>query len=126
MTKETRYEQGLEMLKRIDGEGGEKMVERLRAISPDFSQYLVETIFADLYSRSGLDLKTREIVTLTSMITQGNCLPEVKIHIHAALNVGVTQAEILEIIMHLVPFAGITSAINALLAAQEVFTELNQ
>jgi 4-carboxymuconolactone decarboxylase len=123
MTK-SRYENGLATLKLVDGITGEKVVEKLNKIFPDFAKYLVEVIFADQYTRPNLDLKTREIITLTSMITQGNCLPQLKVHVHAALNVGITKVEILEIILHLAPFVGITSAINALLSTQEVFDEI--
>ena len=55
----TRYEQGLEMLKQIDGHAGEAVLENLADIAPDLGRYIIEYPFGDIYQRPGLDLKAR-------------------------------------------------------------------
>lgn len=52
------YGRGFERLKEIDGEAGERVIESLKDISPDFARYLIEFPFGDIYSRTGLDLKS--------------------------------------------------------------------
>ncbi|HVM79711.1 MAG TPA: carboxymuconolactone decarboxylase family protein [Stellaceae bacterium] len=118
---ETRYERGLRELAEIDGEQGERIVAGLRDIAPEFATYLIEFPFGDIFSRPGLDLRTREIATVAALTAMGTAQPQLKIHIEGALNVGATQAEIAEIIMQMAVFAGFPAALNGLAAAKEVF-----
>lgn len=55
-----RYIIGQEMLQRVDGKGGEAVVDSLRDIAPDFARYLIEFPFGDIYARPGLDLRSRK------------------------------------------------------------------
>lgn len=121
-----RYQNGLAMLQKIDGRGGEAVVHSLQDIAPDFARYLIEFPFGDIYSRHGLDLKTREIATIAALTALGNAQPQLKIHIAAALHVGCTQAEIVETIMQMSVYAGFPAALNGLFAAKEAFTENNK
>jgi 4-carboxymuconolactone decarboxylase len=123
--KETRYDRGLRKLSEIDGEAGERVIESLGDIAPDFARYLIEFPFGDIYSRPGLDLKYREIATVSALTALGNAQPQLKVHIRAALNVGCSKAEILEIIMQMAVYAGFPAALNGLFAAREVFAEDN-
>ncbi len=120
MSKE-RYEIGLEKLKQIDGQNGVDVVENLRKIHPDFAKYLVEYPFGDIYSRQNLDLRLREIATIAALCALGNAKPQLKVHVKAGLNVGLTKDEIYEIILQMSVYAGFPAAINGFLAAQEVF-----
>lgn len=121
--KSTRYENGLAMLKRIDGEVGENVVQSLQDIAPDFATYLIEFPFGDIYSRPGLDLKSREIAVVAALTALGNAQPQLKVHISAALNVGCSQEEVTEIIMMMAVYAGFPAALNGLAAAKEIFAE---
>lgn len=125
MSDRKRYEAGLEMLGRIDGEGGRRVVESLREIAPDFGKYLVEFPFGDIYSRKGVELKIREIATIAALAALGNARPQLKIHIRACLNVGCSRTEITEILMQMAVYAGFPAALNALFAAREVFGEID-
>jgi 4-carboxymuconolactone decarboxylase len=118
-----RYERGMRTLSRIDGEAGEKVVASLADIAPDFARYLLEFPFGDIYSRPGLDLRAREIATVAALAAMGNAQPQLKVHIGAALNVGVTREEIVEILMQMAVYAGFPAALNGLFAAKEVFAE---
>lgn len=116
-----RYQRGLARLNEIDGNQGQQVVDRLSAISPDFARMLVEFPFGDVYSRPGLDLKTREIATVAALTAMGNAAPQLKVHIHAALNVGCTREEIIETMIQMAVYAGFPAALNGLFAAEEVF-----
>ena len=122
-TKSERYERGLVNLKKIDGENGEKVVHELGETSSDFAKYLVEYPFGDIYNRPGLDLRAREIATIAALTALGNARPQLKVHINAGLNVGITREEIKEIIIQMSVYSGFPTAINALTAAREVFDE---
>ncbi len=121
MSIESRYERGLEKLREIDGEAGERVLQSLEGIAPDFARYLIEFPFGDIYSRPGLDLKSREIAVVAALTTLGNAVPQLKVHIQGALNVGATRTEVIETIMQMAVYAGFPAALNGLTAAKEVF-----
>ncbi len=119
----SRYKTGLAMLDKVDGNAGQAVVEGLRDIAPDFATYLVEFPFGDIYSRPGLDLKSREIAVVAALTALGNAAPQLKVHIGAALNVGCGKEEIIEVIMQMAVYAGFPAALNGLSAAREVFAK---
>lgn len=121
-----RYARGWEKLKEIDGEAGERVIESLKDIAPDFARYLIEFPFGDIYSRPGLDLKCREIATVAALTALGNAAPQLKVHIQAALNVGCSRREVVETIMQMAVYAGFPAALNGLFAAKEVFQDLDK
>jgi 4-carboxymuconolactone decarboxylase len=121
MNTENRYERGLAKLREIDGEGGERVLQSLADIAPDFARYLIEFPFGDVYSRPGLDMKSREIAVVAALTALCNAAPQLKIHIQGALNVGVTRTEIVETIMQMAVYAGFPAALNGLAVAKEVF-----
>jgi len=123
MEQNERYQRGWEKLKEIDGEAGERVIESLKDIAPDFAQLLIEFPFGDIYSRPSLDLKSREIAVVAALTALGNATPQLKVHIHGALNVGCTEQEVVEIMMQMAVYAGFPAALNGLFAAKEVFTE---
>jgi len=117
----SRYERGWDKLAEVDGEVGQKVVESLADIAPDLGRYIIEFAFGDLYSRPGLDLRGREIAAVAALTAMGNAAPQLKVHVQAALNVGVTKEEIVEIMMQMSAYAGFPAALNGLAAAREVF-----
>lgn len=123
MNIENRYERGLAKLREIDGEAGERVLQSLEDIAPDFARYLIEFPFGDVYSRPGLDLKSREIAVVAALTAMGNAAPQLKVHIQGALNVGVTRTEVVEIVMQMAVYAGFPAALNGLAAAREVFAQ---
>jgi 4-carboxymuconolactone decarboxylase len=123
MNKSERYQRGWEKLKEVDGEAGERVIESLKDIAPEFSDLLIEFPFGDIYSRPGLDLKSREIAVVAALTALGNATPQLKVHINGALNVGCTKEEVVEVIMQMAVYAGFPAALNGLFAAKEVFKE---
>lgn len=84
---------------------------------------LIEFAFGDIDSRPGLDLKSREIAVVAALTALGTAVPQLKVHIHGALNVGCTREEVVEAFMQRAVYAGFPAAINGLFAAKEVFKE---
>lgn len=121
--KQTRYERGAELLNQIDGSGGEKVIRSLQDIAPDLGKYIIEFAFGDIYSRKELDIQDREIITITSLLTCGGCEPQLKAHINASLNVGISPEKIVETFMQCVPYVGFPRVLNAIFTAKEVFSE---
>jgi len=119
---ESRFERGTRALSQIDGEAGERVVASLADIAPDFARYLIEFPFGDIYSRPGLDLRAREIATIAALTAMGNAAPQLRVHIEAGLNVGLSPEEITEIIMQMAVYAGFPAALNGLFVARDVFT----
>jgi len=82
---------------------------------------VIEFPFGDIYSRPGLDLRAREIATIAALTALGNASPQLKVHIEAGLNVGLSRDEITEVIMQMAVYAGFPAALNGLFAAKEIF-----
>jgi 4-carboxymuconolactone decarboxylase len=120
MSDQNRYTQGLAKLAEIDGDAGQNVIDSLADIAPDLGRYIVEFAFGDLYSRPGLDLKTREIATVAALTAMGTAAPQLKVHLYAALNVGVSQAELIEVIMQMSAYAGFPAALNGIAALRAV------
>lgn len=121
-----RYERGWEKLKQVDGEAGERVIESLKDIAPDLGRYIIEFPFGDIYSRPGLDLKSRQIATVAALTSLGNAQPQLKVHIHGALNVGCTREEVVEVIIQMAVYAGFPAVLNGISIAKEVFKERDE
>lgn len=121
--EQTRFELGLERLKEVDGTGGETVVKSLEEVAPDLGRYIVEFAFGDIYSRSGLSMKKREMITLASLLTAGGCEPQLEVHINGALNVGISPGEVIETFMQCIPYTGFPRVLNAVFTAKKVFSE---
>lgn len=100
--KDSRYERGLKKLAEVDGQAGTEVVAPLG----DLGRYIVEFAFGDIYSRDSLNLREREIATVAMLTALGGREPQLRVHLKAALNVGLTPEEIEEIILQTIPYAG--------------------
>ena len=121
-----RYQRGWAMLKEVDGHAGENVIASLADIAPDFARLVIEFPFGDIYSRPGLDLKSRELAVVAALTAMANAGPQLRVHIHGALNVGCTREEVVEVIMQMAVYAGFPAALNGLFAAKEVFAETDE
>jgi 4-carboxymuconolactone decarboxylase len=119
----SRHERGLGTMRAIFGLNVESELKRLAEISPDLVRCLIEFPFSDIYSRSVLDLKTREMLTVAALTVLGYPQAELNQHIRGALNVGCTREEILEIILQMAVYAGFPAALEAVKTAASAFQE---
>ncbi|MCO7126490.1 carboxymuconolactone decarboxylase family protein [Sporolactobacillus shoreicorticis] len=123
--EKSRYEAGLEKLNEVDGKTGDRVVQSLKDIAPDLGRFIIEFAFGDIYTRPELDLRQRELITLSSLASIGGTENQLRVHINGALNVGVTTKEISEAFIQCVPYVGFPRALNAVAVAKEVFKERN-
>ncbi|GAB5511067.1 MAG: carboxymuconolactone decarboxylase family protein [Hyphomicrobiales bacterium] len=119
----SRFERGAAKLAEVDGQAGQNVIDALQDIAPDFANYVIEFPFGDIYSRDGLNLRDRQIANIAALAALGNAQPQLKIHIQAGLNVGLTWQEITEVLMQMAVYAGFPAALNGLFAAKEVFAD---
>ncbi|MCA6094178.1 carboxymuconolactone decarboxylase family protein [Streptomyces sp. SCA3-4] len=122
-SREARFEHGLAVLRRVDGEGGERVVDSLSDVSPELAHQVVAWGFGEIYARPGLAPRDRQLVTLGMLTALGGCEPQLDVHVHAALNTGLTPAEIVEALLHSAVYCGFPKALNATFVAKKVFAE---
>lgn len=118
---DARLQRGLTMLKRIHGQAGVEVLDKLAETAPELSKFVIAFAFGDIYARPKLSLRERQIATVASVATLGHAQPQLKSHINGALNLGITKAEIVELLMQMAVYAGFPAAINAVATAAEVF-----
>ena len=118
-----RRERGLAVLASIDGDAGRSVIDSLTDVSPALSHHIAAFAFGDVYDRPGLDARSRQLVTIGVLTALGGCEPQLRVHIGAALNVGLTREEIIEAILHSCVYAGFPRSLNAIFAAREAFAE---
>ncbi|MFO1364109.1 MAG: carboxymuconolactone decarboxylase family protein [Burkholderiales bacterium] len=120
-TPENRAERGLALEKRIVGA---EVVEKLYASASvgqmHIQGFLSANCFGDHYTRTGIDVPTRELLTLSMLVALGGCEPQVKGHVAANLNVGNGRARLIDVVTQLLPFIGYPRTLNALRAVDEV------
>jgi 4-carboxymuconolactone decarboxylase len=122
---DSRYDRGKELLEELMQDKGTELIEKMSAASADLAAITIAFPFGEIYSRPGLDLKFRELITLSALIVLG-AWPQFKVHVRGALSVGCTETEIKELIIQLAVYAGFPAALNAMQAAGEVFTESSE
>jgi 4-carboxymuconolactone decarboxylase len=105
-------------------ETSENILAHIEKIYPPFSAFLSST-FSSLYGDDTLNLKTKEIIVLSSLISQKDTKPQLKLHIMAAVKAGVSPKEIYALILHLTIYVGFPATINAINVAKETFDENN-
>lgn len=121
----TRFVNGLKNLSEVDGKGGDAVIQSLQEIAPDLGKYIIEFAFGDIYSRQGLSMQERELITVTALLTAGSCEPQLKVHINGALNTGIAPSKIIEAFIQCIPYTGFPKVLNAVFTAKNVFDERN-
>jgi 4-carboxymuconolactone decarboxylase len=120
-TPESRAERGLAVQKEIVG--ADVIDQMYSSASEDeihFQRLLSANCFGDNYTRTGIDLRTRELLTFAMLISLGGCEPQAKGHAAANLNVGNDRQLLLAVITQLLPFIGYPRTLNALRVINEV------
>jgi 4-carboxymuconolactone decarboxylase len=119
-TSETRTENGLAVQKQIIGADS---VESLYAGAPQdqlhIQQYLSANCFGDHYTRTGIDVPVRELLTFAMLVSLGGCEPQVKGHVAANLRVGNDRARLIDALTQLLPYIGYPRTLNGLRAVND-------
>lgn len=121
-TNTETYRKGLSLLNQLHGgHAGEKMIEAMKDICPDFATMSIDWAMGGIMARPGLDLLTREYVIIASCVTLGHAMPQLRAHIDAALKLGAAKEQIIEVILQTIFYAGGAAVANGLSVAQEAF-----
>lgn len=120
---ETRHEKGLAIQKQIFGDIIEKMRDESPGNQLHIQEYLSANCFGDYYTRKGLDIRTRELLTFTMLVSLGGAEPQVKAHIQGNLNVGNDKERLLGVVTQLLPYIGYPRALNAIACINDVRPE---
>ena len=118
-----RFERGSKKIQELMENADQGVINGLGKTAPDLANYVLEFIFGDLYSRPGLDLKTKQMLTITILATLANAKPQLAYQIKCGLNIGITKQEIIDIMTHIAGYAGFPAALNGVATAKEVFAE---
>jgi 4-carboxymuconolactone decarboxylase len=118
-----RFSRGIEILRRIGGDGYDRPMKRLAEVAPDLARFMVEFCYGDVLSRESLDLPTRQLVTVASLMAQGSVQPQLKFHMIGYLNAGGDPAVLIELLVLAAPILGFTVAINTVTLVREIFRE---
>jgi 4-carboxymuconolactone decarboxylase len=120
---ETRMEKGLALQKEIFGEMIDNMYKQSPANQLHIQQYLSANCFGDYYTRKGLDVKTREMLTYSILISMGGTESQIKGHIQGNVKVGNNKETLLSVTTQLLPYIGYPRTLNALKCLNEVIPE---
>ncbi len=110
----TRY--GRDIMDRLEPGLADKVTGRLSELDASLPALITDYAFGAVVGRPGLDLRTREMLTVASLVTLGNAMPQLELHMRAALNNGVTPEELLEIVIQMAVYAGVPACMNGLTA----------
>ena len=105
----------------IFGPTGNKVLERIRSLSPRMVEHVYSYIAGDLYADTTLDLKSRELCVITCLASQGGLNEQLKVHVETGLRLGLTKQQIAAAIETVGSYAGVPRALNAMFTAIEVF-----
>lgn len=122
-TPETRFDKGLALQKSIFGE----RIETMHATAPKnqkhIQNYLSANCFGDYQTRTGLDVKMREMLTFSMLVSLGGCESQVKGHIQGNVNVGNDKDTLLAVVTQLLPYIGYPRTLNAIACLNEMIPE---
>lgn len=116
------YRLGLEVLAQT-GAGQDASRNRAAEVAPDFVRLALGFTYGEILSRPGLDLKLRALAAVSAYAAMGRSTAQLRIHVAAALHLGWTKAEIVEILVQTASHAGITAALDALADCHDLLVE---
>jgi len=120
---EDRHERGMEVRREVLGdEHVDRAIERTTPFTADFQDFITRYAWGDVWSRPGLDRRTRSLVTITALVALGRD-HELEMHIRAARRNGVTDDELKEVLLHCAVYCGVPAANGAFAIAQRVLDE---
>ena len=122
-TRENRFDKGLAVQKSIFGDVINKNYENSPENQVHIQKFLSDNCFGDYYTRNGLDVKTRELITFSILLSQGGCEPQLKGHIAGNVNVGNDKQTLLNTVTALLPYVGYPRSLNAIACINQVIPE---
>jgi 4-carboxymuconolactone decarboxylase len=125
MTDDKNFERGMKVRREVLGEEHVNSAETSKTpFDSDFQRFITETAWGSVWTRTGLDHRTRHLITLAMLAALGR-EHELALHIRATQNTGVTQEELKEVFMQVAIYAGVPAANTAFSVAKSVYAELS-
>lgn len=118
-----QYKRGLSRMEEVFGERRDAVLDSLAGVAPDLGRFIVEFAYGEVHSRPGLDHRQRSLVAISVLSGIGGCDGALALHVHGALNVGLTPEEVTEAVLQCAVYAGFPRALTAIGVVREVFTE---
>jgi 4-carboxymuconolactone decarboxylase len=119
------YDSGMRVRREVLGDNHvDRAIERTTEFTAAFQDFITRYAWGEIWTRPGLDRKTRSCITLTALVALGH-LEELKLHVRAALRNGLTQDEIKEVLLQSAIYCGVPAANAAFAAAQSVLADLD-
>jgi 4-carboxymuconolactone decarboxylase len=119
-----RYRRGIDIAEALAADKIEHFVKSgVAEVAPDFARMVIEFAFGDLYARKALDLRSRELIAIAVLAASSNAGPQLRVHVESAAAVGISKAEIVEILMQIALYAGFPAALNALADCHDLLTD---
>jgi 3-oxoadipate enol-lactonase/4-carboxymuconolactone decarboxylase len=123
MSDSDRHKQGMQLRRAVLGdEHVDRAVRRTSAFTEDFQDLITRYAWGEIWTRDGLDRRTRSAITITALVARGH-LDELALHVRAAVRNGLTPDEIAEVLMHSAIYCGVPAANSAFAVAQRVLEE---
>ena len=126
MSDKERFESGKRVRGEVLGRGHvERTAKNRTPFNAEFQDFLMEYAWGSIWARPGLDHKARSQITIAMLIALGR-MEELKLHVRAAANTGVSRDEVKEIMMHAAIYAGVPAAYGAFTVAAQVFADMDK
>lgn len=119
-----RYRRGIDIADKLASEKVAHFVDSgVAEVAPDFARMVIEFAFGDVYSRDNLDLRSRELIAIAVLAATGTAGPQLRMHIESAASVGLSKADIIEILIQVSLYAGFPASLNALANCHDLLTD---
>ena len=120
------YDRGMAVRRSVLGDAHvDRSLERATEFDADFQEFITKTAWGQIWTRPGLDIRTRSMLTIAMLAALGKD-GELKLHIRATRNTGVTRDEVKEILMQAAVYAGLPAGNHAMALARAVYAEMDE
>ncbi|MFA4860834.1 carboxymuconolactone decarboxylase family protein [Methanoregula sp.] len=121
-----RYERGKKLLSQIAPDQERVLKETFDPVNPDITRYVIEFGYGDIYARGILPIRNRQVATIAALAAKGTAPSQLRFHIGGGLRAGLSEEEIIEIMLLISIYAGFPAALNGILATREVASTLKE
>ena len=126
MNDKDLYDRGMTVRRSVLGDAHvDRSLERATEFDADFQEFITKTAWGQIWTRPGLDIRTRSMLTIAMLAVLGKD-GELKLHIRATRNTGVTRDEVKEILMQAAVYAGVPAGNHAMALARAVYAEMDE
>jgi len=118
-----RYRRGIDVAEKLAAEKISHFVDSgVAEVAPDFARMVIEFAFGDVYARDTLDLRSRELIAIAVLAATGIAGPQLRLHVESAASVGISKADIIEVLIQVSIYAGFPASLNALSSCHDLLT----